>query len=681
MEPAGLKAHRAAGEEVGEGLFGASVALSLEGGTALIGGLDDNVGAGAAWEFQRSGTTWTQQGKKLTGGEEVGEGLFGASVALSARGTTALIGGVGDNFPIGASWVFQSPCEGFCTSFTPPNTIEGSFKEPEAVAVDPSGNIWVADSGHDRVLEFNSERKYLRQFGSEGTGVGQFKGIGGIAANASGDVYVTDSQNDRVQEFGPSGEHLRTFGSYFFPSGQLLYPTAITVDSSGNVWVLNPYGGPAGDRVVEFSSEGTELSRFGASGTGVGQLGQAFGLAISGGHLYVSESSNSRVQEFSTTGEFIRQFDERGSGTGKSNGTYGIATDPTTGNLYVTELANNRVQEFSSTGAFIATFGSQGSGTGQFSGPRAVAVRTTGIVYVADTGNQRVEEWAAPKKAGEAPTFSLSFTPPNNIEGSFREPEAVAVDPSGNIWVADSGHDRVLEFNSERKYLRQFGSEGTGEGQFKGIKGIAANASGDVYVTDSGNNRVQEFGPSGEHLRSFGSSAPGPGQLLRPTGIAIDSSGNVWVLNTSGTLVQEFSSTGTSISGFGSAAGIGVANGLAFSGGHLYVAEWAHGRVEEYSTSGEALLAFDEHGVGNGKSNVPWGIATDPTTGNLYVTELGNNRVQEFSSAGAFIAAFGSKGSGEGQFSVPRAVAVNSSGTIYVADTGNERVQEWAKGG
>ena len=355
----GSKLTATAGEEVGEGLFGASVALSFEGGTALIGGLDDNVGAGAAWEFQRSGTTWTQQGKKLTGGEEVGEGLFGASVALSARGTTALIGGVGDNFPIGASWVFQSPCEGFCTSFIPPNTIEGSFKEPEAVAVDPSGNIWVADSGHDRVLEFNSERKYLRQFGSEGTGVGQFKGIGGIAANASGDVYVTDSQNDRVQEFGPSGEHLRTFGSYFFPSGQLLYPTAITVDSSGNVWVLNPYGGPAGDRVVEFSSEGTEIGRFGASGTGAGQLGQAFGLAISGGHLYVSESSNSRVQEFSTTGEFISQFDERGSGTGKSNGTYGIATDPTTGNLYVTELANNRVQEFSSTGAFISAFGYQ----------------------------------------------------------------------------------------------------------------------------------------------------------------------------------------------------------------------------------------------------------------------------------------------------------------------------------
>ena len=228
---------------------------------------------------------------------------------------------------------------------------------------------------------------------------------------------------------------------------------------------------------------------------------------------------------------------------------------PDTGNLYVTELGNNRVQEFSAAGAFITTFGSAGSGNGQFNGPHAVAVNSSGTVYVADTGNNRMEEWAAPKAPGEPPVFATAFIPPSNIEGSFREPEAVAVDPSGDMFVADSGHDRVVEFNSNREYVRQFGSEGGGEGQFKHIKGIAANAAGDVYVTDYENNRVQEFGPSGEHLRSFGSSSPGPGQLIKPTGVAVDSSGDVWVLNTSGTLVQEFSSTGTSLSGFGTASG------------------------------------------------------------------------------------------------------------------------------
>jgi tripartite motif-containing protein 71 len=144
--------------------------------------------------------------------------------------------------------------------------------------------------------------------------------------------------------------------------------------------------------------------------------------------------------------------------------------------------------------------------------PKGIAVGSSSTVYVADTANNRIEEWAAAKVAGEPPTYATSFTPPNNIEGSFREPDAVALDPSGNIWIADSGHDRVIEFNSKHEYLRQFGSEGTAEGQFKAISGIAANAAGDVYVTDYGNNRVQEFSPTGGFLRQFGSS----GLRIRP---------------------------------------------------------------------------------------------------------------------------------------------------------------------
>jgi FG-GAP repeat protein len=91
---------------VGEGEFGASVALSDDGDTALIGGPADNEDLGAAWVFTRSGSTWTQQGAKLTGAGESGKGRFGTSVALSADGDTALIGGTRDNGLIGAAWVF-----------------------------------------------------------------------------------------------------------------------------------------------------------------------------------------------------------------------------------------------------------------------------------------------------------------------------------------------------------------------------------------------------------------------------------------------------------------------------------------------------------------------------------------------------------------------------------------------
>ena len=98
------------GDEEGEGQFGSSVALSSDGDTVLVGGPADNTNTGAAWVFTRSeAAAWSQQGGKLTGGEEEGEGQFGSSVALSSDGDTVLIGGPADNTNTGATWAFVNP--------------------------------------------------------------------------------------------------------------------------------------------------------------------------------------------------------------------------------------------------------------------------------------------------------------------------------------------------------------------------------------------------------------------------------------------------------------------------------------------------------------------------------------------------------------------------------------------
>jgi hypothetical protein len=94
------------GGEVGRGLFGRGLAVSSDGGTALIGGYEDNEKLGAAWVFTRSGESWAQQGPKLTGAGEAGRGGFGLGAALSSDGNTALIGGPWDNELHGAAWVF-----------------------------------------------------------------------------------------------------------------------------------------------------------------------------------------------------------------------------------------------------------------------------------------------------------------------------------------------------------------------------------------------------------------------------------------------------------------------------------------------------------------------------------------------------------------------------------------------
>jgi FG-GAP repeat len=143
-------------EETGEGDFGSGVALFSDGNTALIGGWDDNSRVGAAWVFTRSEGKWTQQGGKLTGKEEISEGiiggLFGYSVALSSNGNTALVGGPGDNKSVGAAWVFTRS-EGKWTQQGGKLTgkeVEGEGEFGFSVALSSNGNTALIGSPRDK---------------------------------------------------------------------------------------------------------------------------------------------------------------------------------------------------------------------------------------------------------------------------------------------------------------------------------------------------------------------------------------------------------------------------------------------------------------------------------------------------------------------------------------------------
>src|SRR5262249_43650763 len=154
------------------------------------------------------------------------------------------------------------------------------------------------------------------------------------------------------------------------------------------------------------------------------------------------------------------------------------------------------------TGAFVKAVGALGSGNGQFNGPESIAIDPKGNLWVADTYNHRIQEL---NEKGEF----LSVVNPAQM-GAI-EPTGIDV-ASGNVWVADWAHNRVIELTEAGAWVRQFGSQGTGNGQFERPDTVTVDSSGTVWVGDQNNGRVQGFNQSGEYLTKFGTKGTGAGQ-------------------------------------------------------------------------------------------------------------------------------------------------------------------------
>jgi tripartite motif-containing protein 71 len=121
-------------------------------------------------------------------------------------------------------------------------------------------------------------------------------------------------------------------------------------------------------------------------------------------------------------------------------------------------------------------------------------------------------------------------------------PHGIAVDASGNIYVADTLNHRIQKFDSSGNLVTKWGSEGTGDGQFISPIGVAVDTSDNVYVADSDNHRMQKFNSDGTFLAKWGSYGTGDGQFNYPTGVAVDASGNVYVADSSNDRIEKFNS-------------------------------------------------------------------------------------------------------------------------------------------
>ncbi len=286
--------------------------------------------------------------------------------------------------------------------------------------------------------------------------------------------------------------------------------------------------------------------------------------------------------------------------------------------------------------------GAKGTDPGNFEMPRDIAIASDGSMYVADTGNHRIQHLSADGDVLNIWGYFADGSQGDAPGGSFYEPWGIAVGPEGNVFVADTWNHRIQKFTSEGEFISQWGYFGQAETglAFWGPRDVLVDEQGRVFITDTGNKRVVAFTSEGEFLTSFGSAGLLEGQFDEPVGLAVDVDGRIYVADTWNKRVQVFEpdESGLNYSPILEWEIVGwygqSLDNKPFLAvdeqGRVFVSDPESYRILEFNTQGEFMRYWGDYGVGPEGFNLPGGLAAGPD-GELWVVDAGNHRVLHFS--------------------------------------------------
>jgi len=329
----------------------------------------------------------------------------------------------------------------------------------------------------------------------------------------------------------------------------LLIVALFLITSCGKEWLSNTAPATLALNVSTLAGSGTQGN---SNGTGTNaSFYEPTGLAVdTGGNVYVADYRNSLIRKITPDGQVTTFAGGVKPGNGNGNGVYASFNQPTgiainaAGNIYVADSNNNLIREIDPSGNVTTLAGSgsagmvNGTGTGaSFDNPEGVAVDAAGNVYVADYGNNMIREITP---GGVVTTLAGKTTAGSNngvdTAATFNQPTGVAVDASGNLYVADYGNDliRLISPAGNVTTFAGSGSSGSSNGtgiaaSFNGTTGLATDAAGNVYVADYGNNLIRVITPAGAVTSLGVPTSPANPIFNRPYGIATDKKGNLYV--------------------------------------------------------------------------------------------------------------------------------------------------------
>ena len=285
---------------------------------------------------------------------------------------------------------------------------------------------------------------------------------------------------------------------------------------------------------------------WGATGTEPGQFQSPHAIAVGpDGAVYVADGFNHRIQKFDQDGNYVASIGSSSNQApnppnGQFNEPWGVAVAPD-GSIVAADTWNHRIQIFNSDGSFQRAWGTLGDTGGQaigsegsFYGPRGVAVDKDGRIYVADTGNKRIQVF---DKDGK---FINQFGGGGLDQGRLDEPVGVAVDAQGNIVVADTWNGRVQIFDQTGAPIAAWDIDGWLDKEAVGKPYLAVDAQSRVYVADEVGRRVLIFDETGKYLGGFGQYGTDDRGFTLPGGIAVDKGGYIYVVDTGSGRVLKF---------------------------------------------------------------------------------------------------------------------------------------------